>query len=246
MNPLEKFERVIGKVLRPAAGQAREPVEIRREVLREIAEQVQPAGNGEYLFPYTAVRVELYAADEAQQGPLEAIFAMPGFADDVNATITDRGSHVRNVEVDVQVSIAPDAAVPYRVAYQRAASSKPAAKRPAARLVVLEGRAEISEVSIDRDLVYIGRLKQVINSTSGLERQNQLAFDATETTVSRKHARIEYDVASGKFRLYNDPETTSVSRDGRGIPCDATRGLQLRSGDEIILGKARVRFEIEP
>jgi len=93
MNPLEKFERVIGKVLRPPAGQTREPVELRREVLRDIADQVQPAGNGEYLFPYTAVRVELYAADEAQQGPLEAIFTMPGFADDVNATITDRGAY---------------------------------------------------------------------------------------------------------------------------------------------------------
>src|SRR3954470_20540986 len=108
MNPVEKFERVIGKVLRPAAGQTREPVEIRREVLREIAEQVQPAGNGEYLFPYTAVRVEIYAADEAQQGPLEAIFSMPGFSDDVNATIADRGAHVRNLELDVQVSVAPE------------------------------------------------------------------------------------------------------------------------------------------
>ena len=86
----------------------------------------------------------------------------------------------------------------------------------------------------------------MINSKTGLERQNQLAFDATESTVSRKHARLEYEPDTGKFRLFNDPETTSVSRDGRGIPCDATRGVQLRSGDEIIVGKARVRFELEP
>jgi hypothetical protein len=119
-----------------------------------------------------------------------------------------------------------------------------AVPRPPARLTVLEGNAEVKELDIDRNLLYIGRLKQVINSKTGLERQNQLAFDASEATVSRKHARLEYDADSGKFRLFNDPEITSVSRDGRGIPCDVTRGLQLRSGDELILGRARIRFEI--
>ena len=111
---------------------------------------------------------------------------------------------------------------------------------------MLQGPAEVKELIIDRDLLYIGRLKDVVNSRTGLERQNQLAFDASESTVSRKHARLEYEPETGKFRLFNDPEQTSVSRDGRGIPCDATRGVQLRSGDELILGKARVRFEIDP
>ena len=145
--------------------------------------------------------------------------------------------------------ITAESPVPYHIVYQRSTSAvglKSATPRPPARLIVVEGQAETPEIAIDRDLIYLGRLKQVINSRTGLERQNQLAFDASETTVSRKHARIEYDAASGKFRLFNDPEITSVSRDGRGIPCDATRGLQLRSGDELILGKARVRFEIDP
>jgi hypothetical protein len=244
MNPLEKFERAIGKVLRPSGAHSREPVEIRREVLRDIADQVQPAGGGEYLFPYTGVKVELFATDPALQGPLEAIFS-PGFADDVKAGIADRGVKVPNLELQVEVK-AEESAVPYRIAYQRSAGPAPriAQPRPQARLIVLEGRADVSELSIDRDLVYIGRLKQVINSKTGLERQNQLAFDASEATVSRKHARIEYEAESGKFRLFKDPEITSVSRDGRVIGCDATRGLQLRSGDELILGKARVRFEI--
>jgi hypothetical protein len=136
---------------------------------------------------------------------------------------------------------------PYRIGYERtpaAAVPKAGAPRPPARLVVLEGRADATELTIDRNLVYIGRLKDVVNSKTGLERRNELAFDATEATVSRKHARLEYDPASGKFRLFNDPETTSVSRDGRAIPCDATRGVQLRSGDELILGRARIRFEL--
>jgi hypothetical protein len=246
MNPFDKFERAIGRVFRPAAGQHGEPVEIRREVLREIADQVQPAGGGEYLFPFTGVKVELFAADAVSQAPLEAIFSLPGFADDVRAAITDRGCGVAALEVQVEVK-AETATAAYRISYQRsvAAGPKAAAPRPRARLIVVQGQADVKELEIDRNLMYIGRLKEVVNSKTGLERQNQLAFDAGETTVSRKHARLEYEPVSGRFRVYNDPETTSVSRDGRGIPCDATRGVQLRSGDELILGKARVRFEVD-
>jgi hypothetical protein len=246
MNPLEKFERAIGKVLRPAGERSREPIEVRRDVLREIADQVQSAGGGEYLFPFTGVRVELLAANETQLAPLEAIFSLPGFAEDVKGAIADRGARPKQLDVQVEGKVAEAAGSPYKISYQRSAS--PAARisgpRPQARLLVIEGQAESQEVAIDRNLLYIGRLRDVVNSRTGLERQNHLAFDAAETTVSRKHARLEYDAEDGKFRLFNDPEQTSVSRDGRGIPCDATRGVQLRSGDELILGRARIRFEI--
>ena len=243
MNPLEKLERAIGKVFRPGPG--REPIEIRREILREIANQMHPAGGGEYVFPFTGIRVELFAADAAQEGSLAALFSLPGFADDVKAELADRGCGVPELAVDVAVEIAAEAPAPYRIAYQRApAPARYTGARPRARLVVLEGKADVQELDVDRDLLYLGRLKEVVNTRTGLERQNLLAFDAAETTVSRKHARLEYDPRAGKFRLFNDPEPTSVSRDGRGIPCDGTRGVQLRSGDEIILGKARVRFEM--
>ncbi len=248
MNPLDKFERAIGKVFRPGADQGREPIEIRREVLHEIADQVQPAGGGQYLFPFTAVKVELFAKDTTQQGQLEAILSLPGFADDVKSAISDRGAHVPPIEVEVEVTVTEVPAAPYRITYQRspAPGQRTAVPRPSARLIVLQGKADVAELTIERNLVYIGRLKDVENSKTGLERQNQLAFDAAEATVSRKHARLEYDSDSGKFRLFNDPAQTSVSRDGRGIPCDATRGVQLRSGDELVLGRARVRYEIHP
>lgn len=250
MNPLEKFERAIGKVLHPGPSHRSEPIELRREVLREVADQVQPAGNGEYLFPFTGIKVELFASDAAQQGPLEAIFSLPGFTDDVVAAIADRGPKVPKLDVQVEVKVTPDGdeppSAPYRINYQRSVSpvAQAAVPRPHARLIVLEGRADVNELLIERDLVYIGRMKDVVHSRTGLDRQNQLAFDASETTVSRRHARLEYDPDSGKFRLYNDPEQTSVSHDGRIIPCDSTRGVQLRSGDQLILGKARLRFEI--
>jgi pSer/pThr/pTyr-binding forkhead associated (FHA) protein len=72
-----------------------------------------------------------------------------------------------------------------------------------------------------------------------------VAFAETETTVSREHAHIRYDAESGKYRLYDSGSQrgTSIFRDGRRLEAPRVRGVQLRSGDEIHVGDARVRFE---
>ncbi len=90
-------------------------------------------------------------------------------------------------------------------------------------------------------------MKDVVDRKTGLARRNDVAFDASETTVARRHASIHYDADSGRFRVTGDPSNrapTTVFRDGAAIRCDSTRGVQLRSGDEIHLGEARVLFEI--
>ena len=89
----------------------------------------------------------------------------------------------------------------------------------------------------------------MLNKSGVVERRNELAFDVSEDTVHRKHAWIRYDGADGMFRAFNDPAAsrgTRVLRDGRSLECDPYKGVQLRSGDEILLGEARVRFEIDP
>ena len=130
MNPLEKFERAIGKVFRPGPDQRREPIEIRREVLREIADQVQPAGGGEYLFPFTGIKVELFASDATSARRR----SKPSSACPVSRTTCnagDRGSRLQGSGVgcagggegDVAGEEAPP--VPYRITYQRSAAPPP-------------------------------------------------------------------------------------------------------------------------
>ncbi len=76
-----------------------------------------------------------------------------------------------------------------------------------------------------------------------------MAFAETETTVSREHAAIRYDSDTGKFRLYDSGSQrgTRVFRDGRRfeVTKDPAYGFQLRSGDEIHLGDAWLRFDVE-
>jgi hypothetical protein len=252
MKPLDKLEQMLGSVFRkiPAGGpQAWEPIEIRRAVLHEIMEHVQSKGGGEYVFPFVEVAVEIFARDATEQQIFEASLDAAELTAELRSQLVERGCRSDNVTVlidVIQIEVNRDDA-PFRIEYRRKRVEQPVT-RPPAHLVVLQGNAAERDLAIDRDLVYLGRLNEVKNKAGGLERRNDLAFADTETTVSRKHAWLRYDPAEGKFRAYNDPASslgTQVFRDGRIIVCDSTRGVQLQSGDELHLGDARVRFELD-
>jgi hypothetical protein len=65
--------------------------------------------------------------------------------------------------------------------------------------------------------------------------------------VSRRHARLELDPATQRPRLIDDnsAQGTSVIRDGRSLAVPrGSRGLLLRSGDELVFGQARVALTL--
>ena len=99
--------------------------------------------------------------------------------------------------------------------------------------------------------IAIGRGADVRDSRNQLLRINHVAFtegdDDINRTVSRRHARIELDEATGRPRLIDDnsAQGTSIIRSGRGIAVPrGSRGLGLQTDDEIVLGQARVKIKI--
>jgi predicted component of type VI protein secretion system len=86
-----------------------------------------------------------------------------------------------------------------------------------------------------------GRRTMRHNDVPFLDRQDEINL-----TVSRAHAHIEFSPRDGEFRLYDDgsAQGTRVIRDGRylDVPRQAGRGVKLRHGDELELGRARLRF----
>jgi predicted component of type VI protein secretion system len=99
--------------------------------------------------------------------------------------------------------------------------------------------------------INIGRCADVRDSRNRLIRTNHVAFtDADRTTndtVSRRHAHIDYTDGSADYRIFDDRSAhgTSVLRDGMTIEVPSgSRGIRLQSGDEIVLGEARIRVKI--
>jgi FHA domain-containing protein len=232
-------------------------IEIRRDILNDVRDHIEPIGGGNLVFPYNTVAIHITAENDQQREMLAGAF---GQDNDLEETISallrearcapPAGLHVAvSVEERQGPELTPRALhIDYSNA-KTAAKERLRASRPDAKLTVLRGEADAMEYTINADRTNLGRLKEVVGDRDGLRRRNDVAFSENETTVSREHAFIRYELETGKFRIYDSisQRGTSVFRDGRRfvVPKGPTRGFQLRSGDEIHLGDARLRFEIQ-
>ncbi|MDQ6708631.1 MAG: FHA domain-containing protein [Acidobacteriota bacterium] len=256
MKSLEQLDRWIGIVVKrwshKVSGGAPTPeiLEIRRDILNQVKDQIQAKGNGEYVFPCNEIDIRIGNPDAGKRDLAEAAFAEDrSMEKDIRDLLSEAGCRVRaDFTINIEIT-ADENAQPFRIAFHRTTTARKAEpSRPVARLSVVRGQSDTPQIEIHADRVNLGRLREVVDERGSLRRRNDIAFAESETTVSREHAYIRYDPASGKFRLYDymSQRETAIFRDGRRIeaPRASTRGVQLQSGDEIHLGDARVRFEI--
>jgi len=266
MRSLEKIDQwIAGKVKHWTSLVSGQPprmelLEIRRDILEDVRRKIQPKGGGRCVFPYQGITIRIAAENAEQQELRQGVFTgEDGLETDIKDLLKEAGCTIPS-NFPIGISVVEDeelAAAPQPFAIEYTAVEAPAvparksaAVRPAVKLTVLRGTAEPAELSGSMERINIGRLKEVFGERDGLRRRNDIAFAETETSVSREHAYIRYQAAEGRFRLYDSGSQrgASVYRDGRRIevPRGPTRGVQLQSGDEIHLGEALLRFEIEP
>lgn len=125
--------------------------------------------------------------------------------------------------------------------------------RPTLELTVLKGTATRKVYSFPAGRVHIGRMEEIADEEGRVRRRNDVAFQEdgdVNQTVSREHARILYDEASGELRLRAEPgaSSTRIFREGRSIDVSGRdpRGVKIQSGDEIYFGRASVKVAIRP
>lgn len=123
--------------------------------------------------------------------------------------------------------------------------------RPILELTVLKGNATRKVYSFPAGRVHIGRMEEILDEEGRVRRRNDVAFQEegdVNQTVSREHARILYDEATGELRLRAEPgaSSTRIFRDGRTIDVSGRdpRGVKIQSGDEIYFGRASVKVTL--
>src|SRR5262245_11913791 len=134
-------------------------------------------------------------------------------------------------------------------AQRNSASSDAPANR--IELVVVLGHAEQASYSLAADRINLGRSVEIRDRQHRLIRMNHVAFlergGGVTESVSRQHAHIAFDAKAGHYRLHDDGSAhgTSIIRNGRSVAVPTgSRGVRLRSGDEIVLGDARLRVKL--
>jgi pSer/pThr/pTyr-binding forkhead associated (FHA) protein len=115
-------------------------------------------------------------------------------------------------------------------------------------ITILNGTASESIYTLNLARIDLGRGVDVRDTRNQLLRINHVAFtdgdDEINRSVSRRHAHITRDPASGDVRIFDDgsAQGTSVLRNGSAfVVRSGSRGVRLRDGDEVALGEARVR-----
>ncbi len=236
---------------------APELAEIRLAVI-DAAKAKSHRASGKHVFPYNLIRIELRGIPEDQSSVFQGEFLAKYFTDELKTGLS-RSSY--RFPDDLRVEIRTTAILPapgqqwlsIETALQEKKAADAALKsRGPAKLVVVSGTANRREFPLEKLRTNIGRTAEVYRG-AGPSRRNDLAFtedNETNRSVSREHAHILYSQKAGEYRLFNDRSYKGeancglwIVRDGLSQPIHrGTRGVVLKSGDEIHLGLAVLRF----
>lgn len=258
MSILRRVERELDERIRRffAASpdeRGREVLELQRAILDQVTARVESIGRGRRVFPFRhlAVHIALPAPDEQ---PVYAMAFVEGgrLAADIRDALRETGVEPPP-DLRVEVSLeAQEIRGGFQIVYhERPPAPATPAVAPPATLTIVTGQAAQPSYALGAARVNVGRLADVVDESQRLVRRNQVAFaestDPVTATVSRAHAHIQYDAATGEYRIFDDHSAygTTVFRGGEllTIPAGASRGVALRPGDEIYFGQARARFE---
>ncbi len=254
---LEKWGRTLFEAPLATAARPDEPpelAEIRLAILDRVREKSYRSG-GRKVFPYDLIRVQLRGVEQSRYGVFAGRFFRQYLEQEIAGALREGGCRFPEnlrVEVDPLIGL-PQPGVSWLAVD---VSSQVAGASATARLVVRDGTANVPELRLDKPRTNIGRVVDAYRS-AGIFRRNDLAF-AEETeinaTVSREHAHILYERATGEYRLFNDrwyergPRAGEcgvwIVRDGMSQEVHRdSRGAKLEPGDEIHFGRAIVIFE---
>jgi hypothetical protein len=239
------------------------PIEIVHAVVDQIEERIQEAGRGRRVFPFNriVVQVALPPADKEGRARFAAVAdGPPSLADRIRDRLRARRCEGTHPLVEIAYVARPGrnwSSPTFHLEFDRiGAAPQPSSEPPPLedpprlKMTVVAGAADQCVYVFSGGRIDIGRQTEVFDGRQRLVRRNQVAFaeeNDLNGTVSRRHAHITYE--SGVYRLRDDRSShgTAIVRNGRTIPVPSgSRATRLQSGDEILLGRARLQVVIEP
>jgi hypothetical protein len=270
MNLLKKAREIESRIASKLAGAARdvagagtrEPLEVTLAMVDAVDRHIQPGGRGSRVFPFNRIVASVLAGSHDDRARLEAILSgPPSLKDRIVERL--RSARCADAAISVEISYVARAQKNWRdPQFDLAFSRVAATSRDVVALVVdptridialLKGVGERRTYSFTADRIDLGRGAEVRDRRNRILRTNQVALversdEVVNQSVSRQHAHISHDAGSGGFRLHDDGSEhgTGIVRGGRTVPVPrGSRGVRLQSGDEIVLGEARLRVKFE-
>jgi hypothetical protein len=239
----------------------REPLEIVHLVIEAVEHEIQPGARGRRVLPFNSITLSVVATSPKERARLEAVLTgPPPLRDRIVEQLRAQSCPIDDLTLDVAYAARPARGwrhPQFHLGFARVARETAAEVRgdpPFARidLTVVCGTAARKMYSFAARRIDLGRCAEVRDTRNRLVRTNHVAFvegsGEVNQSVSRRHAHIAYEPASGGYRLRDDGSVhgTSVVRDGSTVAVPSgSVGIRLRPGDEIALGEARLRVRFD-
>lgn len=261
---LKKLEAKLRGVAEATLEEDRHPLTIRHRILEAVEDRVAEAERPD-AFAARRLEVYLYAPREPMRQLLEEDFvrddhlaeAIRARLREVGVTDPDRLEIALHLVAEPEPGLAGIEEAGFSLVWTEPETprrlSEAAAEPAGCRLTVEQGEAEQDAYTFpSQQVVYIGRLREVVDAEGHITRRNDVAFrdeeGAVNATVSRAHAHLRYEPESGSYRLYDEDSAcgTSLYRpDESGLIPVRRRGALLQDGDLLYFGKAAVRFRVQ-
>lgn len=243
------FTKLLNKLFQANLGDGDENLlHIQSEILQQLRLKLRQLPDERAYFPATLLIVQLYAESEEQRLDYEKYFCEKRMLEkklreELRRQKAEQDAEQLPISVEVVCEKGGDWTTPR---FNLLAFRKKNAA-PFASLAIRRGQTERADYELS-SRTCIGRTKEPFDSQLGVSRRNDVVFedlrDGINETVSRLHARIELDVVSGEYQLYDDNSQmgTRIERDGELIAVKGPRGTLLQDGDLIHFGKAIALF----
>lgn len=237
----------------------RGPLEVLHGLLEAVEERIEPAGRGTHVFPFTRLKVSIVAVSPDARARFAGVMdGPPTLQERISRKLRDAGcGDAANPQVRIVYLAQADpawACPEFHVDFSRGPAPEP--PPPASvpireiELTITNGSGDKPAYALTLDRINLGRCAEVRDSRHRLLRTNHVVFTAAagaiNETVSRNHAHIDC-LTNGEHRLFDDRSAhgTSIVRNGKTISVPAgSRGVRLQSGDEVVLGEARLRVKL--
>jgi pSer/pThr/pTyr-binding forkhead associated (FHA) protein len=237
-----------------APSNSREPLEIVHLIVETVEKHIEPAGRGRYVFPFNQISICIAADSSLTRARFEAVFeSEPSVQQRIFKTLESAGCASTGLIINTIYVAQPEphwTAPDFNLEFDRIQQPGPSPR--SLKLTVVYGAAEQQTYVFTSSRVNLGRRLDVRDNQNRLMRTNHVAFtecaEEPNPGVSRRHAHIEAAGSPAEYRLYDDRSAhgTTIQRSGVTILVPpGPRGIRLQSGDEIGLGEARLRVEIE-
>jgi hypothetical protein len=261
----KKFESTLARTFDRAAQQwsqsgPRGPLEVLHAILEAVDERVEPAGRGRRVFPVNRMKVTVLAPTRDARARLASVLdGGPTLHERIATRLRAARCDTTGLSVRLAYVAQPEdgwTTPECHIDFGQGAPAEPAAAEtvpqiPEIKLTIAHGAGDKPSYTLTLDRINLGRCEEVRDSRNHLIRTNHVVFkdgDGTvNDTVSRRHAHIDYHDATGDFRISDDRSAhgTSIVRNGTTIPVHvSSRGVRLQTGDEIVLGEARLRVKL--